>query len=178
MLVGYVSDERYVALADVLLEFEDGRRSVETRSCATGAVYADVEPGEYRVTLQQSGYGPKRVTMRVAPDRPHQFRLLSDRLLGYAWPKWVRSGERAEFRVHSVAAYKIDLWRYGWKKELVAKIGWFDEHGPSATMQITPDGDYTRSGVEWNKHGYGSWQHAQRVTAPERSGLYYFHAAQ
>jgi hypothetical protein len=176
MLVGYVSDERYVALADVLVEFEAGAHSLETRSRASGAVYADVSPGEYRVTLARPGYGSKRVTMTVSADRPYQFRLLADGLLGYAWPKWVRSGERAEFRVHSVEAYKIDLWRYGVHKEHVAKIGWFDEHGPLATMQITPDGDYTQTGVAWNKVGYGSWQHAQYVTAPERSGLYYFHA--
>jgi uncharacterized protein (DUF1810 family) len=25
--------------------------------------------------------------------------------------------------------YKLELWRYGWKKELVRSIGWFDEHG-------------------------------------------------
>ncbi len=31
MLVGYVSDERYVALSDVLLEFECEAGSVETR---------------------------------------------------------------------------------------------------------------------------------------------------
>ena len=113
--------------------------------------------------------------MIVSADRPYQFRLLADGLLGYAWPKWVRTGEQAEFRVHSVEAYKIDLWRYGENKEHVAKIGWFDEHGPLATMQITPDGDYTETGVAWNKVGYGSWQHAQYVTAPDRSGLYYFH---
>lgn len=176
MLIGYVSDERYVALADVLLEFESAGGSVEARSRATGAVYAELAPGDYRVTLQKPGYGAKRCQVRVAPDSPHQFRLLADGLLGYAWPKWVRAGERAEFRVHSVEAYKIDLWRYGWRKELAAKIGWFDEHGPLATMQITPDGDYTQTGVQWNKAGYGSWQHAQFITAPERSGLYYFHA--
>ena len=176
MLLGYVSDERYVALDDVLFEFEDAGRSIETRSRASGAVYAELEPGAYRVTLQKPGYGAKRVRIQVPADQPHQFRLLSDGLLGYAWPKWVRSGERSEFRVHSVEAYKIDLWRYGWKKELAAKIGWFDEHGPLATMQITPDGDYTQTGVEWNKVGYGSMQHAQYVTAPDRSGLYYFHA--
>lgn len=176
MLIGYVSDERYVALADVLLEFESAAGSVEARSRATGAVHAELAPGDYRVTLQKPGYGAKRCQVRVAPGSPHQFRLLADGLLGYAWPKWVRSGEQAEFRVHSVEAYKIDLWRYGWRKELAAKIGWFDEHGPLATMQITPDGDYTQTGVQWNKAGYGSWQHAQFVTAPERSGLYYFHA--
>jgi hypothetical protein len=30
-------------------------------------------------------------------------------------------------------------------------LGWFDEHGPSAVMQVTPDGDYSRTGfVLWN----------------------------
>ena len=176
MLVGYTSDERYVALADVLLEFEQNGNSIVARSRASGAVHADVMPGEYRVTLSRPGYGAKRVRMTVSPGQPYQFRLLSDGLIGYAWPKWVRSGEQGEFRVHSVEAYKIDLWRYGLRKERAAKIGWFDEHGPLATMQVTPDGDYTQTGAEWNKQGYGSWQHHQRVTAPARSGLYYFHA--
>src|SRR5690606_16538050 len=99
MLVGYVSDERFVALPDVLLEFEDETGSVEARSRATGAVYADIPPGEYRVTLAKPGYGAKRVTLNIQTGHPHQFRLLSDCLLGYAWPKWVRAGEMAEFRV-------------------------------------------------------------------------------
>ena len=43
-------------------------------------------------------------------------------------------------------------------------------------MQITPDSDYTQTGVMWNKFGYTSPSHKQFVTAPERSGLYYFHA--
>ncbi len=176
MLIGHVSDERYVALADVLLEFEANGRSIEARSRASGAIYADIEPGSYRVTLAKRRYGSKCAQVEVAPDRPHHFRLLADGLLGYAWPKWVRSGEQAEFRVHSVEPYKIGLWRYGLHKELATKIGWFDEHGPLATMQVTPDGDYTQTGVQWNKVGYGSRQHAQTVTAPERSGLYYFHA--
>jgi hypothetical protein len=175
MLVGYVSDERYVALADVLLEFEDAMTSVEARSRASGAVYADIGPGTYRVTLRKPGYGAKRIQVKLA-GKPYQFRLLSDGLLGYAWPKWVRSGELAEFRVHSVEPYKLELWRYGWQKEPAGKIGWFDEHGPLATMQVTPDGDYTQTGVQWNTVGYGSWQHHQYVRAPERSGLYYFHA--
>jgi hypothetical protein len=45
-------------------------------------------------------------------------------------------------------------------------------------MQITPDGDYTQTGVQWNKTGYGSAHHTQFVTGPERSGLYYLHASQ
>lgn len=177
MLVGYVSDERYVALADVLLEFEQAGRSVAVvRSTPRGAVYAEIAPGDYRVTLVKEGFGAKSVTVKVAPGTPYQFRLLSDCLLGYAWPKWVKSGERSEFRVHSVEPYRLSLWRYGWQKEFVRLLGWFDEHGPRAVMQITPDGDYTQTGVRWNSVGYGSLHHAQVVTAPERGGLYYFHA--
>ena len=55
-------------------------------------------------------------------------------------------------------------------------LGWFDEHGPRAVMQITPDGDYTQTGVQWNKQGYTNPHHTQFVTGPERSGLYYLHA--
>ena len=40
MLIAYVSDERYVALPDVLLEFEGEAGSFETRSRATGSVHA------------------------------------------------------------------------------------------------------------------------------------------
>ena len=50
MLVAYVSDERYVALPDVLLEFEGESGSFETRSRATGSVHVDLPPGTYKVT--------------------------------------------------------------------------------------------------------------------------------
>jgi hypothetical protein len=176
MLVGYVSDERYVAIADCLLLFENDRGAVEARSRADGSVDADVEPGDYEVSLNRDGFGPKRVHTTVQDGQPYQFRLLSAGLLGYAWPKSVRAGEKAEFRVHAHEAYKISLWRYGYEKEHVRKIGWFDEHGPGATVQITPDGDYTRTGAQWNRFGYSSPHHKQFVTAPDRSGLYYFHA--
>lgn len=176
MLVGYVSDERYVALPDTLLEFERNGYSTEARSRATGAVYANLEPGTYHVTLYKAGYGQKSVAMTVQEGAPHHFRLLPDGLLSYMWPKWVRAGEKAEFRVHAVEEYKLELWRYGWAKEFVRLIGWYDEHGPRATMQITPDGDYTQTGVQWNKFGYTSPHHLQYITAPERSGLYYLHA--
>lgn len=176
MLVGYVSDERYVALPGVEMEFLGPGGSTAVRSRASGAVYADVAPGEYQVVLAKEGYGSKRVSLSLPVAEPYQFRLLKDCLLGYAWPKWVRSGESAEFRVHSHSPYKIDLWRYGWQKEHVRPLGWFDEHGPRATVQITPDGDYSRTGAQWNKIGYTSPHHKQFVVAPERSGLYYFHA--
>jgi hypothetical protein len=92
------------------------------------------------------------------------------------WPKWVQSGERSEFRVHATEPYRLSLWRYGLKREFVRLVGWFDEHGPRAVMQITPDGDYTQTGVRWNTIGYPRPNPTQTVTAPDRSGLYYFHA--
>jgi hypothetical protein len=149
---------------------------VATRSLANGAVMADIDPGPYRVTLARDGFGPKRVEMTADLARPFSFRLLSDRLLGYVWPKWVTAGAEGEFRVHSTDAYRLSLWRYGWEKECVQELGWFDDHGPGPTRQVTPDGDYTQTGVRWNSVGFGQKWHHQRLAAPPRSGLYYVHA--
>ncbi|MCA1666221.1 MAG: carboxypeptidase-like regulatory domain-containing protein [Thermomicrobia bacterium] len=177
MLVGYVSDERYVALADVIIEFDrDGACVAVVRSTPRGAVSADLTPGTYIVTLVKEGFGPKHVTVEVGTGEPYQFRLLSNRLLGYAWPRWVRAGDRAEAFVHATEPYRLSLWRYGLDKECVRLLGWFDEHGPNAVMQITPDGDYTQTGVRWNTVGYGPPDVTRVLTAPERSGLYYLHA--
>jgi len=177
MLIGYVSDERYVAIADAAVDFErDGTSVATTHTTARGAIYADLPPADYRVTIVRDGFGSKTVTMRPDPDTPYQFRLLTDRLLGYMWPKWVRTGELSEFRVHAVEPYRLSLWCYGLKKELIRLVGWFDEHGPRAVMQITPDGDYTQTGVRWNQEGYGSPHLTQFLAGPERSGLYYLHA--
>lgn len=178
MLIGYVSDERYVALADVLLEFQHaGQLAAIVRSTPRGAVHADLPPGDYQVTLVKDGFGSKSVNLAVADGSPpYHFRLLSDCILGYVWPRSVQTGGRSEFRVHATEPYRLSLWRYGWKREFVKLLGWFDEHGPRAVMQITPDGDYTQTGVNWNKIGYGSAHHTQYVTGPEKSGLYYLHA--
>jgi hypothetical protein len=172
MLIGYVSDESYAALADVALEFRGPGSPLAVRSAASGAVYADLAPGEHEVCLARSGFGSKRVRAAVG-GAPIQFRLLSDRLLGYAWPKWCRGNDRVQFRVHSVEPYKLLLFRYGIQKEFVRNIGWYDNHGPRAAMQTVPDGHFVETGVHWN-NGFGV--HRQVVTAPERSGLYYLHA--
>jgi hypothetical protein len=176
MLIGYVSDHRYVALPGVHVELIGPAGSAAALSRATGSVHADVPPGRYEIVLAKDGYGAKRVTLDLPASEPHQFRLLPDELWGYVWPKWVRGGESSEFRVHSDAAYKLELFRYGLVKEFIRTIGWYDEHGPRATIQITPDGDYSQTGAMWNKFGYTSPHHKQFVTAPQRSGLYYFHA--
>jgi hypothetical protein len=177
-LIGYVSDERYGVLPDAVLEFISGTgQSWDALSRASGAVRLDLPDGSYRVVIQKPGYGAKFSTVTFPITTPHHFRLLSDGLLGYAWPKWVRSGERSEFRVHSVEPYKLELYRYGAVPEFVRSLGWHDEHGPRAVMQITPDGDYTRTGAEWNRVGYTHSVHSQFVPGPERSGLYYFRAS-
>src|SRR5262249_4297959 len=143
-------------------------------STSSGAVYEDaIAPGEYSVCLSKPGYGSKRVGVTVAADKPIQFRLLSDRLLGYAWPKWCRAGDTVQFRVHSVAPYKLELWRYGYRKEFVRSLGWFDNHGPRAVMQTLPDSHFVETGVGWD-NGFGL--HRQTVQAPQETGLYYFHA--
>jgi N,N-dimethylformamidase len=177
MLVGYVSDEYYVALPDVLLEFAGPAGIAQARSAASGAVIADLEPGTYQVTLARPGFSPKRVEAVVSPSAPHQFRLLSERPSGYAWPKWVRSGERAELCLNSSEPFRIDLWRYGLRREHVREVGHWDDHPPGAMRQILPDGDFTQSGARWSRHGYAfpSFDPRTSVTAPERSGLYYFH---
>ena len=176
MLLGYVSDENYSALLDVVVEFErEGDPVMVVTSSPRGAIYGELPAGEYRVTLAKPGYGAKSVDALLAPDDlPIHFRLLSDSLYGYAWPKWIEAGGTSECRVHSPEPYHLTLWRYGQSKELVRPIGWFDEHGPRANLQILPDDDFTQTGVDWNRRGYSPA--AFRVAAPQRSGLYYFHA--
>jgi N,N-dimethylformamidase len=174
MLVGYVSEEYYAALADVSLEFRSASGSrIITRSSSSGAVDAELAPGDYEVCLSKPGFGSKRVNASIGESGPVHFRLLSDRLLGYAWPKWCRAGDTIEFRVHSVEPYKLGLWRYGYHKEFIHNIGWYDNHGPRASMQTIPDGHFVEHGVAWD-NGFGV--HRQSVIAPERSSLYYFHA--
>ncbi len=172
--LAYVSDEMYVALPDVLAEFEalDGGAVTVLRSSPRGAFRGDIPTGMYRVTLAKAGYGSKASTVEIGRE-PVQFRLLTDGLLGYMWPRWVRSGEISEFRVHAVEQCQLTLWRYGLKKEYVSMITWIDEHGPQANRQILPDGDFTQTGVKWNGDGYPA---PPTVVAPERSGLYYIWA--
>src|SRR5688500_7214038 len=103
-LIGYVSDENYVALPDVGLEFErDGEPVAVLISSPRGAVYGDLPAGPYRVTLAKAGYGRKTVDVTITPgERPVHLRLLSDTLYGYVWPKWTHAGGAGDVRVHAV----------------------------------------------------------------------------
>lgn len=170
-LLAFVSDEMYLALYDVAAEFESMATGVIVilKSSPRGAFYGDLADGAYRVTLAKAGYGSKTVELTLGGP-PHQFRLLSDSLIGYMWPKWVRSGEPAEFRVHAVEPYELSLWRYGLRPERIQTVTWIDEHGPQASRQILPDGDFTQTGCRWNTVGYAAPPGI--IEGPERSGLY------
>ena len=180
MVIGFVSDEMFVAIADAQLEFmkkTDGTR-IEARSSASGAVNLDLPAGEYEVALAHPNFGSKISTIRVSADmQPHQFRLLSKALVGYIWPKWSRSGEVGEIRFSAHQAVEISLWRYGWEKEFIRDIGRFAASAPSGDSQTLPDGDVSKIGVKWNheRFDYAPDLEALSVTAPEKSGLYYFH---
>jgi hypothetical protein len=180
MVIGFVSDEMFVAIADAQLEFKktaDGTR-IEARSSASGAVNLDLGPGEYEVALAHPNFGSKISTLRVSADmQPHQFRLLSKALVGYIWPKWSRSGEVGEIRFSAHEAVEISLWRYGWEKEFIRDIGRFQAFAPSGDSQTLPDGDIAKIGVNWNhdRFAYSPDLEALSVIAPEKSGLYYFH---
>ncbi|MEO7649179.1 MAG: N,N-dimethylformamidase beta subunit family domain-containing protein, partial [Bryobacteraceae bacterium] len=173
-LLAYVSDEMYVALADVAGEFESKATGEVTllRSSPRGIFYGELAAGPYRVTLARAGYGSKTVHAELGGE-PIQFRLLADGLLGYMYPRWARSGETCEYRIHAVEQYQLTLWRYGLSKEYVSMVAWVDEHGPQANKQLLPDGDFTQTGVRWNQEGYPA---PPVIVAPERSGLYYLWA--
>ena len=137
--LAYVSDEMYLAIADVMAEFVSRNGAVTVlRSSPRGAFYGELSPGSYRVTLSRQGFGPRIVDVTLGAEPPHQFRLLSDGLLGYMWPKWVRSGESAEFRVHSLEQYQLSLWRYGWREECVGVA-------PPVTSWGNPDRAFSES---------------------------------
>lgn len=177
MLAGYVSDEMYESLSDVRVGFYwDGERQTVVSSGPKGDIYADISPGEYTVVLAKDGYGSKKTDVTIDADSVHDFRLLSDRLLGYVWPKWTTSGQTAEYVLHTPEDTRLSLWRYGAEKEFIKNITWHDEHGSRTCLQRTPDGDYTQIGVQWNEVGYDvNDPSSQVVTAPSESGLYYFH---
>ena len=74
MLIGYVSDERYIALHDTQFEIASETLHVETRSRATGEIFADIPPSPYNVTCQKNGYGPKQGQIRQRGLRAAVFR--------------------------------------------------------------------------------------------------------
>jgi len=176
-ILAYVSDENYLALSEVKVEVvaRDGSRTI-LESSPSGALFGCLPTDTYDVVLAKDGYGSKRVTCTLDSSEPFQFRLLGRALMGYMWPKWTVSGHRSEVRAHSHEQFQLTLWRYGLKKEYIRTVSWYDEHGPNAVEQLSPDGDYSQTGLKWNTVGYPSPHIQQFIEAPERSGMYYLWA--
>src|SRR5262245_35835929 len=74
MLIGYVSDEYYAALANVLVELRPRTSDMSTarvviRSSPSGAIDADVSPGAYELCLARPGFSSKRVEVYLDPTK-------------------------------------------------------------------------------------------------------------
>ena len=67
MLIGYVSDERYMALHDVAVVFENGGEMIGTRSLANGA---PLRKGKVTLVLPQLADNGNSVPIRITVDSP------------------------------------------------------------------------------------------------------------
>ena len=104
-IIGYVSNEDYLALNDVSIVFEkDHEILADTKSFATGAVRTDLPSGSYTLTFAKAGYGSKHVEVTLPVKEPIKFRLLSDKLVGYMSPRWSTSGEKSCIRINSTTS--------------------------------------------------------------------------
>ncbi len=151
-----------------------GRRGRARRGRST----LDLPPGEYRVVLQKAGFGAK-FSARHACRQPR--RITSDCSQTGCSGTPGRSGCAAAKRRSSASTPSSRTsWNCGGtggsRSSCAASAGTTNT-ARARCMQVTPDGDYTQTGVEWNKVGYANSVHSQHVAGPERSGLYYFRAS-
>ncbi|MCA9115421.1 MAG: carboxypeptidase regulatory-like domain-containing protein [Planctomycetaceae bacterium] len=175
MLLGYLSDEHFVAISGAQVELTRGDESLATVSRASGSIHAEIS-GRWKMTVNAPGFGARHYELDVSPQyQPVQFRLLSSRLAGYMWPKTVPAGGTSEYCINSPEGFRLDLYHYGWEKKFIRSYGWCDEHGPQAMRQLLPTGDFTQTGCQWNRTGYNLEYQRHGITAPEQSGLYGLH---
>ena len=177
-IIGYVSDEMFIAISDAQVEFRSltSEEIFIFRSAPSGAIYGELPRGDYQVILAHPNFGSKLTSYsEIENSQPMQFRLMSKKLTGYIWPKWSRSGEKAEIRFSSHEIVDVSLWRLGWEVEKFREVGRFEPFAPSGDSQTIPDGDVSQIGVRWNhdRFEYSPDLDARTLTAPELSGLYY-----
>jgi hypothetical protein len=105
MLIGYVSDEMYAAIAAAPVEFVSTERlGGDVPGFRSGVSRS--RTGWNSVVLAATGFGSELMQIEwYQGSEPVQFRLLSsDEPLGYMWPKYARAGEAGELRLHNTKA--------------------------------------------------------------------------
>ena len=107
---------------------------------------------------------------------PHQFRLLSGRPARLRLAEVGEAGEKSEFRVHSVEPYKLSLWRYGLAKERAATLDGSTSTAPAPRCRSRPTATTPGPASSGTSRDTRTPTTSSSSTAPERSGLYYFHA--
>ena len=82
MLIGYVSDEYFVAVSNVSIEATCSSCSelYVTHSSASGAIELPITQGFYTFALSAEGFSPKRSGHEVSSGEIINFRLLSKTL--------------------------------------------------------------------------------------------------
>jgi N,N-dimethylformamidase len=178
-LIGYVSDEWDCAVPGARAEFSalaDASVRVITAE-PSGGLRGDLPPGEYRVIISAPGFGSKRTMITIDDGRPPaRLRILGHGPYGYVGPGCAPAGTDVELFLHADGPFRLSLWRYGWEPEQVMDLGQFGDIPPGTNRQILPDGDVSASGCGWNYGSSGApTQPRWHITAPERSGLYWFH---
>ena len=178
MIIGYISDEMYVAIPDAQIEFIN-KKSDELfiyRSSPSGAIHGKISSGEYKVNLSHPNFGSKITELEYEVGmQPIQFRLMSKKLTGYIWPKWCKSGEKGEIRFSAHEIVDASLWKMGWEAERIRELGRFEPFAPLGDVQTLPDGDISQLGVKWNhdRFQYPPDLEARTLVAPSASGLYF-----
>jgi hypothetical protein len=102
----------------------------------------DLSPGDYEVCLAKPGFGCKRVRIAIGEGKPYYFRLLSDRLLGYAWPKWCRAEKPSNGASTRSSRTSWDCGAMVIARSLSAILAgtilWIIEHAPEVTTLRDP----------------------------------------
>ena len=167
MLIGYVSDERYLAPPEVQWRFSTAaaargrrvaRRLGASRLPAGRIPRSSRSPGSAQVQRCQAARRPA-APVSFAFRRPARLRL-------------AEVGARREVEFGSTppnpTSWAMALWpRDEFAAARLARRAW-----SAGDVQVLPDGDCTQTGA-LNEVGYASSVHSQKVAGPERSGCYF-----
>ena len=93
------------------------------------------------IIFSKKNYQDKTFT---ASSLPKIIRLIRNQLIGYQDKLWFKAGEKIAAYVHSDQPFQAHLYRHGFQKELIQKIGDFPSH-----LQMLPDDHFVAKGLGW-----------------------------